>query len=92
MYNLKNPSLILFYANWCGYCKSFMPIWNEFKTQINTKKYNIVEIESQNPFTNRIQVLQGYPTLYYIHNDKLIEYNEGRDVKSLINFLNKNKN
>ena len=90
MYNIENPSLILFHANWCGHCKSFMPIWNEFKTQINTKKYNIVEIESQNPFTNRINVLQGYPTIFYIHNDKTIEYNESRDVNSLINFLNKN--
>jgi thiol-disulfide isomerase/thioredoxin len=92
MYNLNNPSLILFYADWCGHCKTFMPTWGEFKTKINTKKYNIVEIESQNPFTNRIQGLQGYPSLYYIINDKAIEYNGGRDVQSLEMFLKKNKN
>lgn len=90
MYNLKNPSLILFYANWCGYCKSFMPIWNEFKTKINTNKYNIIEIESQHNFTNKIQVLKGYPSLYYIHNDKIIEYSGDRTTNSLIDFLNKN--
>jgi hypothetical protein len=68
-----------------------MPIWNKFKTKINTKEYNIVEIESQNLFTNRIKGLQGYPSLYYIHSDNIIEYNEGRDLKSLNNFLKKNK-
>jgi hypothetical protein len=68
-----------------------MPTWNKFKTKINTKEYNIVEIESQNSFTNRIKGLQGYPSLYYIHNDNIIEYNEGRDLKSLKNFLKKNK-
>lgn len=92
MYNLNNPSFILFYANWCGHCKTFMPIWGEFKTKINTNEYNIVEIESQNPFTNRIHGLQGYPSLYYIYKNKIIEYNEGRDIKSLEMFLKKNKN
>ena len=91
MYNLKNPSLVLFHADWCGYCQEFMPTWNELKSKINKKKYNIIEIESQNPFTNRIQGLQGYPSLYYIHGDKIIEYNEGRDLKSLKQFLKKNK-
>jgi hypothetical protein len=68
-----------------------MPTWEKFKTKINKKKYNIVEIESQNPFTNRIKGLQGYPSLYYIQNDKVIEYNEGRDLKSLKEFFKKNK-
>ncbi len=91
MYNLNNPSFVLFYANWCGHCQTFMPTWEKFKTKINKKKYNIVEIESQNPFTNRIKGLQGYPSLYYIQNDKVIEYNEGRDLKSLKEFFKKNK-
>jgi hypothetical protein len=69
-----------------------MPTWEKFKTKINKKKYNIVEIESQNPFTNRIKGLQGYPSLYYIQNDKVIEYNEGKDLKSLNQFFKKNKN
>jgi thiol-disulfide isomerase/thioredoxin len=90
MYNINNPSLILFHADWCGHCKTFMPIWDKFKNQINTKNYNIIQIESKNPFTNKIQVLQGYPSVFYINNNKAIEYNGDRNVNSLINFINKN--
>jgi thiol-disulfide isomerase/thioredoxin len=90
MYNLKNPTIILFYADWCGYCTDFMPVWNTFKTKINKNKYNIFEIESTDPFIKKINFLQGYPTIYYINNSKVIEYNDGRDLDSLINFINKN--
>jgi thiol-disulfide isomerase/thioredoxin len=91
-YNLKNPTLILFYADWCGHCQTFMPIWDEFKTKINKEEYNIIKIESANPFTKKIQVVQGYPTIFYIDGDDIKEYNKGRDVKSLVNFLKENKN
>jgi len=91
-YNLNNPTLVFFHALWCGYCKEFMPIWKKFKTKINTKKYNIVEIESQDSFTKKIKVLQGYPSIFYIHGDNIKEYNKDRNVKSLINFLKENKN
>ena len=90
MYNLNNPSIILFYADWCGYCQTFMPIWNKFKTKIKIKNYNIIEIESKNSFTNRINFLQGYPTIYYINKSKTIEYNDGRDLHSLIKFIKNN--
>ena len=90
MYDLNNPSIILFYADWCGYCKAFMPVWYEFKTIINKNKYNIIEIESNDPFIDKINFSQGYPTIYYINNSKVIEYDEGRDVDSLMNFINKN--
>ena len=94
MYNLKKDTIILFYANWCGYCKTFMPIWKELKTKINTKEYNIIEIESQNPFTKKIQMLRGYPSIFYINNNKdiTIEYNDDRTLESLILFLKNNKN
>jgi thiol-disulfide isomerase/thioredoxin len=90
MYDLNKPSIILFYANWCGFCKEFMPEWNKFKTKINNKEYNIIEIESQNPFINKIKFFKGYPTIYYINKSKVIEYNEDRNEDALINFINKN--
>jgi thiol-disulfide isomerase/thioredoxin len=92
MYNLNNPSFVLFYANWCGHCQEFMPTWNKLKTRINSEEYNIIKIESAKPLVKRIKGLQGFPTIYYIHGDKILEYNRGRDLKSLLNFLKENKN
>ena len=53
-----------------------------------------IEIESQNPFTKKIQMLRGYPSIYYINNNKniTIEYNDDRTLESLILFLKNNKN
>jgi thiol-disulfide isomerase/thioredoxin len=93
MFNLNNPSIILFYANWCGYCKEFMPNWNRFKMLLQDKEINIYEIESSNKFINKIKNFNGFPSIYYIDNNQVIEYNDKRDYKSLINFVyNKIKN
>lgn len=93
MYNLKKDTIILFYANWCGYCKTFMPIWKELKNKINTEEYNIIEIESENLFIQKIKIFRGYPSIFYINNNKdiTIEYNDDRTIESLLNFLEENK-
>jgi thiol-disulfide isomerase/thioredoxin len=92
MWNLKKNTIIFLYADWCGYCQTFMPIWKEFKTKINTEEYNIIEIESQNSFTKKIKILKGYPSIYYITQKSTIEYNDDRTIECLLNFLKKNKN
>jgi thiol-disulfide isomerase/thioredoxin len=94
MWKLKNNTIIFFYADWCGHCQTFMPIWKELKTKINTEEYNIIEMESQNPFINKIKILQGYPSIFYINSNKniTIEYTSGRTTESILNFLDKNKN
>jgi len=94
MWNLKNNTIIFFYADWCGHCKTFMPIWRELKTKINTEDCNIIEFESQNLFINKIKILQGYPSIFYINSNKnkTIEYTGDRTVESILNFLEKNKN
>ena len=95
MWDINNKdTIILFHANWCGHCKTLMPIWKEFKTKINTEEYNIIEIESENSFVQKIKILKGYPTIYYINikKNETIEYNDNRDLESLILFLKNNKN
>ena len=37
------PCIIDFYADWCGHCQQFKPIWNELKEQnmnLNFIEYN----------------------------------------------------
>jgi thiol-disulfide isomerase/thioredoxin len=91
-YNLNIPTLILFYADWCGHCQRFIPIWKELKTKINTKECNIIEIESDETFIKKIKDLKAYPTIYYISTNLTTEYKDDRTIESILNFLEKNKN
>ena len=90
--NKKIPSLILFYAEWCGHCKHLMPTWNALtdllpKDKINILKISCVEKEKQ---CNSIKEIKGYPTIIYIDielNKKII-YSGERTAESIINFIN----
>ena len=39
-YNLHNPTLMLFHADWCGHCQNFMPTFDKFSKAINKSKLN----------------------------------------------------
>jgi len=41
---VSNGTVILFYADWCGHCKTYKPIWDNLKSQYGNK-YNFREIE-----------------------------------------------
>jgi len=41
---ISNGTVVLFYADWCGHCKTFKPIWDDIKSK-NSKKYGFREIE-----------------------------------------------
>jgi len=41
--NSRNGTVVLFYADWCGHCTKFKPIWNKIKQ--SNKQYKFREIE-----------------------------------------------
>src|SRR5574344_1032218 len=62
------PMLVLFYADWCGYCLRFMPKLVVIDRQYSSK-YSIVMLDVEKP-ENQLMVqraaLSGFPTLYII--------------------------
>ena len=50
-------------------------------------------MESENLFIQKIKIFRGYPSIFYINNNKdiTIEYNDDRTIESLLNFLEENK-
>ena len=67
--NSDKPMLILFYADWCGYCLRFMP---KFQTlsKLYGNKYNFVMLNVEGGAEN-IKLTQntgiaGYPTVYIL--------------------------
>lgn len=70
------PVAVLFYADWCGFCKRFAPTFAELaKDKDLKKKYTFVYVNSEDP-ANRAYMQQyqvtGFPTLYLV-NPKTVD-------------------
>ncbi len=70
------PVAVLFYADWCGFCKRFAPTFAELVQDKDLKKkYTFVYVNSDEP-ENRKYMQQynitGFPTLYLV-NPKTID-------------------
>lgn len=87
----SNRKLVLFYAPWCGHCKTLKPTWDkltdsypEVVTKINCDEEK--EIAEQNN-------IEGYPTIKYFPtgmDGDSIDYEGSRNYESLESFLKEN--
>lgn len=62
------PFIALFYADWCTYCKKFMPKY-KILSEVYGNKYNFVMINVENPKYEKVvrdYALSGFPTMYII--------------------------
>lgn len=78
--DVNKPTLVNYWADWCGYSKKFLPTWNEFKSSAATKYPNLQITElnvSNDPKLREIASkadVKGYPTLVLFNNGK--KYNK----------------
>lgn len=60
------PALLLFYTDWCTYCRRFMPTYEKL-SNLYKDKYNIVMVNAEsNSSLSREYNISGFPTLYII--------------------------
>jgi thioredoxin 1 len=79
------PTLVDFWAEWCGPCKQIGPILEE----ISEDKINLIKIVKinidKNPNTPQKYGVRGIPTLMFFNNGNLIDTKVGSLPKSTLN-------
>lgn len=87
----KLPSLVYFYAPWCPHCISFTPMWDALTKMIPQNEMNTVKIDcvAKNGYCQRIKLLRGYPSIYYVPvSGTPLYYTGPRQPSYIIDFIN----
>ena len=93
--------VMMFTVDWCPYCKKAKPIWSKVKNLFDGKKINntslrFIEIDGEknekeienfeSKFLNGKKI-EGYPSIFMVKNDQVIEYEAKPNVEILKEFI-----
>lgn len=88
----KNPGMLFVFANWCGHCHRFMPIFNELQKQLGSN-FPLVALEDtelkKNSKLSEDLNVQGFPTIkFFDQRGKIVsDYNKNRDKKTILEHI-----
>jgi protein disulfide-isomerase-like protein len=80
----------MYYAPWCGHCKSLKPIWNELSDYVQNTDVVIAKIDMTK---NKLEApeVKGFPTIFFYPKEgDSVAYDGGRSLKDLKEYLIKN--
>ena len=90
----STPSLVLYYAPWCGHCKKLMPEFQQFQQSYDGPvTIKAVDCDANKELAQKHNI-QGFPTIrYYAHGtnqpNEYVEYSGPRNATGLHEFMNK---
>ena len=95
VFSSTKPTMVLFYAPWCGHCKTIKPEYEQLREKYMknpNKKVAMINCDDHKDFASKAGI-QGFPTLRYYKNpkdDKYVEYNGERTGSAIENFMDSN--
>ncbi len=98
--NLKeiDNAMILYKADWCGYCVKFKPLFEKLATEYPNIVFGVVDVDEQKELVNNNNNLaypeydvKGYPTVVFYKNKRFhLKLNpKNRNEKDLPKILKK---
>jgi len=95
VFSSTKPTMVLFYAPWCGHCKSMKPEYEQLRKKymkIPNKNVVMINCDDHKEFASKAGV-QGFPTLRLYKNpkdDKYIDYEGPRTADAIETYLSEN--
>jgi thiol-disulfide isomerase/thioredoxin len=89
--DFKNkPILLVFTAKWCGHCHHFLPTFEKLKREyVDDSKLKTVNVdEKDNQELVELYQVGGFPTIKLHDGKKLHDYEGGRDINSIREWVN----
>ena len=90
------PTIIRFHSKYCGHCEELNEIW---PTLVKKKSslFQFIDVDENEFEKGRLKelnkkfhvkmVVDGYPTIYKIINNRLSSYEKNRDILSLLKWM-----
>lgn len=92
MFENPSPKLTLVYADWCGHCKKFKPVWDSMGPTVTIGGQQVV-LDKINADTDAAKLapykslVEGYPTVLFEKDGNVQKYSGARTPDALHQFL-----
>ena len=98
----NTADLFMFSVDWCPYSKAAKPVWKKLTDKYNGKEINGVSLEVkeidgdkqakelenfESKYLNGKKI-DGYPSIYMVKDDKVVEYEAKPKMDTLTEFIN----
>lgn len=94
--DVADKKLVLYYTNWCGFCKALKPTWEELAEkyhgkQVGDRPVAILKVDAEaEPEKTKDLEIKDFPTVVLFKDGETVYYNGDRSLDSLVDFLSKN--